>query len=197
MKIFAVKRKKASLDLSLNAIVILILAIAILGLGLAFIRGIFKNITVKVDEAVSAGEIQNPPTRDMPVTIVPSTVEMRLNEKAEIKVALLNVESTKKYFKLEIWPSSTDTPSGCSFNPATQPGCYCRSDKPCKVPMIYNPAKLGMEKDQINVWTVALRPKTTVEGTYLYTIQMRGFDTSTSTAITSTYTRDFIVVVKS
>lgn len=169
MRIFNVgKPKKASLDLSLNAIVILILAIALLGLGLTFIRGIFKGITAKVEEAVSAGEITNPPTRDNPTTVTPSTLVLRQGETGQVKVAFMNTLADFEDFTLSV----TET-----------------SATPSQIDLIYNPDSLRMAKDQINLWTIALGTKDAQEGTYLFTAKMSGL-------AGFSYSRDFIVTIK-
>jgi len=193
MKIFAIgKPKKASLSLSLNAIVILILAVAMLGLGLAFIRGIFKNVTGKVDEAVSIADLTNPPTRDRPITMTPPRVELRSNEKFNIKVAFLNTLDDGKEFKLTILPSGTD---------ATNHPEVCTVAAPCNIPLVFNEQSVTMAKDQINVWTIAITPNEdsltppggTLQSsvTYLYTVKMEEIAPGTTS-----YTSDFIVVVK-
>src|SRR3989344_8576574 len=82
--------KKADLSLSTNAIVILILAITILGLGLTFVRGLFKQAETKVAETFSATEVENPPTRDNPVTISPGLMTLRQKESGKAVIAYYN-----------------------------------------------------------------------------------------------------------
>lgn len=150
MRIFAVGRpRKASLSLSLNAIVILILAIAMLGLGLAFIRGIFKSITAKVDEAVQAGELTNPPTADNVVTMMPAKIELKKGTTESIKVAFMNT-NPKNFFLLEVWPTGTEASTGTK--------CMVGSTAPCIINPVFSENPFSMEKDQINVWTIAIKP---------------------------------------
>ena len=197
MKIFNIKRKKASLSLSMNAIVILILAIAMLGLGLTFIRGIFKGITAKVEEAVSAGEIVNPPTRDTPVTITPSNVDLRVGEKGQVKVAFMNIQPDKKSYTLKIYGR------GLLNN------ILCASGQPtvgndCEVRFVYHTSSLIINKDDINLYTAAIDPSQTgVTGqpkTYLFSAVMEcavgATDACTTVAPAVTYTKDFVVVVQ-
>lgn len=191
MKIFGGRKpKKASLDLSLNAIVILILAIALLGLGLAFIRGIFKNISAKVDEAVDAGEIQNPPTIDNPVTTVPSEFELKDGTTGSVKVAFLNTETTNTYYLLELYESG-------QLNK-----CASGATSVCNIKPIFSTKPFSMKKDQINIWTIAMSPNIGVSNNkvYLETVLICKVAASTATACPTTplleFRKDFIVTVK-
>ncbi|MDP7610765.1 MAG: hypothetical protein QGH19_03290, partial [Candidatus Woesearchaeota archaeon] len=87
---FKKRGKKGSLNLSMNAIVVLILAITMLGLGLTFMRGLFKQATERVTEAVSAQELVNPPTVDSPLTAAPGDITIRTKEVGKIIVAYLS-----------------------------------------------------------------------------------------------------------
>lgn len=198
MKIFNVKRKKASLSLSLNAIVILVLAIAMLGLGLTFIRGIFKGITAKVEEAVAAGEITNPPTRDTPVTITPSKIDIRQTEKSQVKVAFLNPEPDERKYTLNIVGGGAlgniDCPSGDTAYPPL-----------CEVKFVYNDASFDIKKDDINLYVIAIDPiaidlSGAAPETYIFTAEMvcsMGTDpTDCSSAAEIKYTKNFVIVVK-
>lgn len=192
MRIFAVKRRKASLSLSLNAIVILILAIAMLGLGLAFIRGIFKSITAKVDQAVDAGEIVNPPTRDNPLTLTPPSVELRQGQTYQVKLAFIN--SLPEEVKCQIDPKSKSvyliydrTGMGTMVEPKIlfSDGCYL------------------MKKDQINIWTISISTETgtkpTFPTTYIDSIKMVCY-TSTANCgtgiIKGEFTKDLTITVE-
>ena len=200
MKIFNIKRKKASLEISMNAIVILVLAIAILGLGLTFIRGIFKGITAKVEEAVSAGEIVNPPTRDRPVTITPPSVELRQGENSETKIAFMNIQPSQKCYSLGL--TGTVQADGC----VSQTACRCdfTATSPCKVAMVFSNDDYSMQKDAINMWTVTVNPKVDLLGatdpaskTYLYTATFTEVTCGTTTPVLNgaKYSRDFVVKV--
>lgn len=130
-----------------------------------------------VEENVMAGAIANPPTRDSPITITPSKIELSGGEDAEIKVAFVNPSSTKTY-SLQVLQETAETcasgGSECDINP------------------IYNEEKFKMEKDQINVWTIKISPKYTGTGgnpiVRLYTVRMYagGVD----------YRKDFVVTIK-
>lgn len=183
MNIFKVgKHKRASLDLSLNAIVILVLAIAILGLGLTFIRGIFKSITGKVEEAVSIGDLTNPPTRDNPITVTPTSVTVRQGETAQVKVAFMNIQSDTRSMMLQLAENNVGdcVTYICNTNP------------------VYSDDALTMQKDQINLWTIALAPgATSTAGTYLYTAKMcKALGTICDTTNPEEYSRDFVVTIR-
>ena len=196
MKIFNIKRKKASLEISMNAIVILVLAIAMLGLGLTFIRGIFKGITAKVEEAVSAGEIVNPPTRDTPITITPSTIEMRAGETKEANLAFINKLPDRKYCELVL---TTEGPAGSG---GVRNSGSCTNCLDGDTDIIHNKACLAMEKDQINLYTISIDATSRDADTYFTTFIMHchsteagctgsGFPDSSG----GTYQRDVVIIV--
>jgi hypothetical protein len=140
-------RKKASLNLSMNAIVVLILAITMLGLGLTFMRGLFKQATERVTEAVSSQELTNPPTRDNPLTAAPGEASFRDTKKQKILLAFMNPEAGAKYCQLGIEDSTgNDVSIGCSSS--------CATDKIG----IFNDAvsSSALDPDQINVWTLVI-----------------------------------------
>jgi len=191
MKIFKIgKPNKASLSLSLNAIVILILAVAMLGLGLAFIRGIFKNISGKVDEAISVADLINPPTRDTPLTLTPSSIDIRQGKNAEVKIAFLNSLSDSNNCQLQI-PALTPDYSLVTGkeNPAilSASGCY------------------SMNKDQVNQWTLSLDAKSATAGTYINTVKISCFDKANTACAASfpsapaktDFTKDLVITITS
>lgn len=143
--------KKGALELSINAIVILILAITMLGLGLTFIRGIFKQISAKVDAAVDANELSNPPTRDNPLTAAPSVITMRTNDRAKVVLAFMNTLPNSQYCQLYVFSSG-----GARVSTG----------------IIYNddPTSAVMKSDQINAWTLSISGL--AAGTYVYSLEM-------------------------
>jgi len=141
------RNKKSSLSLSINAIVILILAITMLGLGLTFMRGLFKQATERVQSAVSAQELVNPPTVDNPMTIAPGklTVRDKSGSVAKALIAFMNT-GADKYCSLKVHMSDA---TSTLINP---------TDTVILPPIIYNnlvPTKV-MAIDQINTWTLSV-----------------------------------------
>ena len=187
MKIFDVKRrKKASLELSINSIVILILAITMLGLGLTFMRGLFKNISTKVSESVSANELVNPPTFDNPMTIAPGEITLRQNEDSRVTLAFQNIITSAQTSTCLI-PSS----GGVVIKPATTTTYYAPQAS-------YSSASLLMQKDQINTWVIAIATKygtiTASTGVSLITVKIQCTPTG---GTARDFTKDFIVTVTS
>ncbi len=172
------KNKKSALNLSINAIVILILAITMLGLGLTFMRGLFKQATTKVEAAVSAQELVNPPTVDSPLTVAPAEISVRSGKQDKSTAAFLNTKGTVL----------------CQLDDASKGGGGTAS-----VVLNKNPSK--MTTDQINTWTISVTG--TTEGTQLYTLTMScGVDDDLSTTLESgeiddTYTRDVVITITS
>src|SRR3989344_3329798 len=141
--------KKADLSLSINAIVVLILAITMLGLGLTFMRGLFKQATEKVEAAVSAQELTNPPTIDNPLTVAPSELTLRKDKKDKITIAFLNTGAERI----------------CALSaPIFGIGAASAS-------LTYNMNGATMKTDQINTWTVGVSAGATA-GTDLFTLTM-------------------------
>jgi len=185
MKIFDVKRrKKASLELSINSIVILILAITMLGLGLTFMRGLFKQISTKVSESVSANELTNPPTTDNPMTVAPSEITLRQGENSKVTMAFLNVITSRQ----------------TSYCRLLQPVAATGAPTPA-VTTIVSLLEVKMEKDQINTWTAAVSaPSDAGLGVTLFTAKMlcgatTGF--ADNALNLNTFTKDFTVTVTS
>ena len=169
---FKKRGKKGSLNLSMNAIVVLILAITMLGLGLTFMRGLFKQATERVTEAVSAQELVNPPTVDSPLTAAPGDITMRTKDVGKIIVAYMSQHSGVDDCILTIDDSS---PAGASV-----------------VSIAASSSSVYMQQDQINTWTVALTSKDgSATGTGIYTATMACSTSSTS------YNKDIVVTVTS
>jgi len=163
--------KKASLSLSMNAIVVLILAITMLGLGLTFMRGLFKQATERVTEAVSAQELVNPPTVDNPLTAAPGDITIRSKDVGKVIVAFLSTYSGTDECGLTIGA----TPAGTDV-----------------VDVSASTSDVDMQQDQINTWTLALTNKDpAVTGTGIYTATM-GCTTSGYS-----YNKDIVVTVTS
>jgi hypothetical protein len=191
-------RKKASLNLSMNAIVVLILAITMLGLGLTFMRGLFKQATERVTEAVSSQELTNPPTRDNPLTAAPGEASFRDTKKQKILLAFMNPEAGAKYCQLGI-EDSTGNDVSCTG--------ACAADKIA----IFNSAvsSSALDPDQINVWTLVIDGgaiSTTSWGTdtsrtYVLSANMC-CQTSTATSINcagtgvTQYKKDILITIK-
>ena len=139
----------------MNAIVVLILAITMLGLGLTFMRGLFKQATERVTEAVSSQELTNPPTRDNPLTAAPGEASFRDTKKQKVLLAFMNPEAGAKYCQLGIEDSSgNDVSTSCSSS--------CATDKIA----IFNDAvsSSALDPDQINVWTLVIDGSTITWG---------------------------------
>jgi hypothetical protein len=169
---FKKRGKKGSLNLSMNAIVVLILAITMLGLGLTFMRGLFKQATERVTEAVSAQELVNPPTVDSPLTAAPGDITIRTKEVGKIIVAYLSQYSGVDDCTLTIG----DTPAGTNV-----------------VSIAASSSSVSMQQDQINTWTLAVTNKADpVIGTGIYTATM----TCTIGTI-RTYNKDIVVTTTS
>lgn len=151
-------KKKSSLSLSMNAIVILILAITLLGLGLSFMRGLFGEMTTKVEAAVEAHELVNPPTSDNPITTAPGSITLRASARGKILLAFMNTEPESKYCQLTMWDSN-----GADIGPAGASGI--------KEIIIFNDDASLMAQDQINTWTLSVDASkmTTVPGTEVIT----------------------------
>lgn len=143
------RNKKSSLSLSINAIVILILAITMLGLGLTFMRGLFKQATEKVEAAVSAQELTNPPTIDNVMTISPGKTTKRLKDVGKVLVAFMNT-GAESYCALSVYNNSgvKMVPDGSDM-------------------VIYNDGATTskMTIDQINTWTISILADLTDAGT--------------------------------
>jgi hypothetical protein len=172
------RSRKGDLSLSMNAIVILILAITLLGLGLTFMRGLFKTMETKVNEAVSAQELVNPPTNDNQFTVAPAEITLKTGQPGKTILAFLN----------------TDPATSVSCGLAMSTGVSCQSsDSQCtsSVPGVtYSTNQVTMTKDRINAWTVAISSPSTTgwvnpSCTYLCT--------ATMACGTNTWTKDFIV----
>ena len=142
------KNKKSSLSLSINAIVILILAITMLGLGLTFMRGLFTQATSKIEAAVSAQELANPPTVDNPVTLYPSTLTLRKNEQGKILLAFMHTEGSDRDCTLGIVDKDDD---------AVSPGSADYGNY-----MIYNGGAVTMPADKIYTWAITIDPDDSV-----------------------------------
>tara|TARA_Y100000310_G_scaffold309737_1_gene354175 strand:- start:456 stop:965 length:510 start_codon:yes stop_codon:yes gene_type:complete len=168
---FRKRGKKGSLNLSMNAIVVLILAITMLGLGLTFMRGLFKQATERVTEAVSAQELVNPPTVDSPLTAAPGDLTMRTKDVGKIIVAYLSQYSGVDECTLTI----SATPAGIDV-----------------VTIAANNQAVFMQQDQINTWTVALTSiDGSTTGTGIYTATMACSTSSTS------YNKDIVITTTS
>jgi len=168
--------KKASLEISVYAIVIVIIAIIVISLSLVLIRTIFKNLGTKVQEAVSAQEIVNPPTLDIPMTATPPTIELRKGEIKKSSLAFMNVLPDYAYCKLSHRVSGSLTPPD----------------------VLYSSDCTRMSEEQINVWTVIASPQDiTPTGTTIFTMMMSCYATSGCTGtVEVTFTRDIVVTVK-
>ena len=168
---FKKRGKKGSLNLSMNAIVVLILAITMLGLGLTFMRGLFKQATERVTEAVSAQELVNPPTVDSPLTAAPGDLTIRTKEVGKIIVAYLSQHS-----------GADDCTLSKAFSAGTDVATIAASNQ-----------AVSMQQDQINTWTLALTPiVANSPGTGIYTITM----TCTGGSGTS-YNKDIVITTTS
>ena len=169
---FKKRGKKGSLNLSMNAIVVLILAITMLGLGLTFMRGLFKQATERVTEAVSAQELVNPPTVDSPLTAAPGDITMRTKDVGKIIVAYMSQHSGVDECTLTI----SATPAGIDV-----------------VTIAANNQAVFMQQDQINTWTLALTPiAANSPGTGIYTAIM-----TCITGTTKTYNKDIVITTTS
>src|SRR3989338_4760817 len=159
-----IKNKKADLSLSINAIVILILAITMLGLGLTFMRGLFKQATGKVESAVSSQELANPPTIDNPVTLYPSTLELRKTEQGKTLLAFMHAEGANRACTLTLLdkggyvvrPDQDTRTVNLGTNPTIyDPGDYGAYD----FFMTYNYNEVtGIPPDKIYTWTISIDP---------------------------------------
>ena len=164
--------KRADLSLSTNAIVILILAITILGLGLTFVRGLFQQAESKILEVSSTTELANPPTRDNPITLAPSQIKLRNNEQKKVTLAFLNDADNNRYCRLTVLTKRkkdvmSDNTAAASNNPRIQNL------------VIYNKEETLMNRDGINIWTLAVDGSKIVpfsgqdsKGTFLLTASM-------------------------
>ena len=83
-------QKRASLSLSVNAIVILILAIVMLGLGMAFIRGMFGQVSDTFEQKISEEPEPVAPNVRNPITISREHIITHSDEVEVLKVALFN-----------------------------------------------------------------------------------------------------------
>ncbi len=128
-------RKRGSLSLSVNAIVILVLALTMLGLGISFMRGMFMQLDDTVKQ-VTPDQLTNPPTRDNPVTLSPTQLNLRSNDKmTKTTLAFMNTLDQEYDFQLETtgdWDSSW---------------------------MKANLDTVKMGRDQINSWNILVSPK--------------------------------------
>ncbi len=159
-------RKKGSLNLSMNAIVILILAITLLGLGLSFMRGLFKQMEGKVNEAVSAQELSNPPTMDNVLTTAPGDITLRKSEVGEIIIAYMSTYAGE---------------DSCSLDIDNTGGAVVADLK-------WSSSSTNMQQDQINKWTVGVdNVDGATTGTELQTATM------TCTVSSTSYTKDIII----
>jgi len=181
----------------MEAIVILILAITLLGLGLSFMRGLFKNIGGKVDEAVNAQSLVNPPTIDNPITTSRTSLTLRQGEDDSITVAFLNVLTGDASCRLKL------TEAGSSSE------CEGDGQTSCDIPIVFSTAELNMKKDQINTWEIALSPRSSqpevgpTGQTFIYTAKMEcdgvsstidGYDTTDPQD--SAYSKDIVIIIK-
>ena len=96
--------KKASLEISIQAIVIVVLAMTLLGLGLAFIRGMFRDIsktTVGVTEAVKRSIIDdlisNPEKR---ISFPKTEVVIDKGGSDQLVVGIRNKKDTTLYYRI-------------------------------------------------------------------------------------------------
>ncbi len=158
------KKKKGSLSLSMNAIVILILAITLLGLGLSFMRGLFKQMEVKTQAAVSAQELSNPPTSDNPITTAPGTITLRESERGKILMAFMNMGPGTKYCQLNM-----EDGDGLDISPSGTSGI--------KNIVIFNAGISQMAQDQINTWTLSVDGSIPGTGTQIVTAKVCCDDT--------------------
>lgn len=170
-------KKRASLEMSMYAIVLVILAIMVLALGMVFIRTVFKNLGTRVQEAVSAQEIVNPPTLDIPMTATPPSFELRGGDVKKSSLAFMNVLSDYAY--CQISNRVTGTPG---------------------FELLYSEECMMMGKDQINIWTVIASPDdVTPAGTTIFTMLMSCYDAATTSCIgtaEAVFTTDITVTVR-
>jgi len=80
--------------------IVVLSAAFLLGLGLTFMRGLFGSMTERVQTAVRATDITNPPTEDNPLTLTPSKVTMRQGETSEVQVAFMLTNPEDLYIKI-------------------------------------------------------------------------------------------------
>ena len=142
MKIFDVKRpnKKADLSMSMNAIVVLILAITLLGLGLTFLRGLFQNITEKVDTNLDATQTRVNVDNDKPIGVAPKELELEVGKSDTQTLAFLNTVSGTIGYELEIRDMMDQ---------------LCEPNENCDDVMItYNKYPVSINKDKIAEWTI-------------------------------------------
>lgn len=171
--------KRAAISLTLSTVVLVILSIVIIALGLVLIRTVFTQMTTKVNEAIEAFEVSNPPTRDNPVTITPPELALRQGYNGKSVIAFLNVLPDRADCKL----SHTTTTSGIGLSPE----------------VLYNQGCFFMEKDQINAWTVVVTTEAAELGTTIFTMEMTCYnskDKICSGTIAGTYTHDLTITVK-
>ena len=166
MKIFTIgKPKKASLSLSLNAIVILILAIAMLGLGLAFIRGIFQQAESQVRRIADIKLLTNPPTGDQPVTLSPSTLEVKSGRSTEkIEIAFLNIHGEGDYL-LKVYPTGSELDDLKALDTSVT---ECKSGGNsmddggkigCDLNAMWDTSEQHINKEDVVAWTMPVLPK--------------------------------------
>jgi len=150
--------KRAALELSINAIVIIVIAITVLGLALTFVRNLFVQTTetsLEVIKGTDLSKLVNPPTRDNPLTITPSSLELRNNQQKIIGVAFMNTDPSGKEFSLTI---------DYECDPSTGEGCDCASNSDCpssgdrKIKFIYNSNPITLQPDEIAYWKIAVNP---------------------------------------
>ena len=181
------RNKKGDLSLSINAIIILILAITMLGLGLSFIRGLFTAAEGKVEEVTSATELVNPPTRDNPVTLTPSELDVRQSKRDKITLAFLNSLGDRKKCKLFVTADDKATNSQLEIGTADLTVEGNSEDAIITNLVIYNKDEHTLDVDQINRWILAVDGSKSVkksdnavseEGTYVLRSSMCCTDTT-------------------
>jgi len=162
--------KKGALELSINAIVVIVIAITILGLALTFVRNMFVQTTetgLEVIRGTDLSKLVNPPTRDNPLTVTPSNIELRNNNQKVIGVAFMNTEATEDSFTLKVIGSDGTT--------------VCDSTGNCDdIKFIYTQTAAQLQPDEIGYWKIAINPaKTSLSDpeTYLASIKITGTTT--------------------
>src|SRR3989344_2188730 len=160
MKLFNSKRisKKGDLSLSINAIVILILAITMLGLGLTFMRGLFKNITEKTNEALPS-ELTVLPTVDNPVILAPPDLTLRQGKREDITIAYMNIVTSASKSKCKLVSPFPQEPAN---NQVPKPPI-----------LVYSKAEEDVDKDQVKTNRIAISaPGDATTGVIIYTVQV-------------------------
>ena len=187
------RNKKGALELSMNAVVILILAITLLGLALAFIKGMFSQITetgLQIIKGADLSKLVNPPTRDNPLTVTPSEFGLRNKEQKVIGVSFMNTETSAKSYLIGVRASNG--------NPCPNGG-VCSDG----VKYSYTSSAASLKPDEVAYWKIPVVPSlpgtTTFPEVKLATMVVCEADTAGTACLTDGVTKmsDIVMTVNS